>query len=339
MSTNGDTPLKYLTGPDKLFFLTIAPTAPHDAPQLAAVRRRHMPTCVPDAQVPSPTDGNFNPPDQYQRQKVAWVKALEPISQLDIRLVDVTHKARLRTLLADHEMVEDVVKLFGDKWVLDKTYVIYTTHNGYHLRNHRIFGGGPALSRRYQSASYQFTPTLLEIAGVAEEAPPPYLNGCGLLSHWHAPERPVKSCPYDEAQEIINVKFWRPNQAELHDTAAEPYVLTNLALRPDAVERLAPGHEIVCGAGVSKSVAAPAPRSPGMVAEPDALKTRLPSKSAWGTRISNEILFCPEDIDLGRQYREPADNYLSPESSKPGVEWDARPMGGPEQRYAAWKQY
>ncbi|RYP89230.1 hypothetical protein DL769_000154 [Monosporascus sp. CRB-8-3] len=214
MSANGDTPvyyrkyhqsdairaelldrLEYLTEQDKPFFLMIAQTAPHDPDET----RRHV----------------------FRMRRPQDLRMGTSTFRIGIK-GGRWPGARLRTLLAD-EMVQDVVKLFGEKGVLDKTCIIYTTDNGYHLGDHRTFGGKGLLYRGDTSlASYHFAPTFLEISGGTEEGRPSYLDGRSLLSNWHAPERSIESCPYGDAQEIINVEIWGPNQVELPGSRIGP---------------------------------------------------------------------------------------------------------------------
>ena len=51
---------------------------------------------------------------------------------------DEFYRSRLRALQAVDELVEGVVKLLDDHDVLNNTYIIYTSDNGYHIGQHRL---------------------------------------------------------------------------------------------------------------------------------------------------------------------------------------------------------
>lgn len=51
---------------------------------------------------------------------------------------DEFYRSRLRALQAVDELVDDVFNLLDQYGILDDTYVIYTSDNGYHIGQHRL---------------------------------------------------------------------------------------------------------------------------------------------------------------------------------------------------------
>ncbi|KAK8076480.1 Arylsulfatase [Apiospora phragmitis] len=118
------------------------------------------------------------------------------------------YRLRIQTQGVD-DMVADVVERLAANNILDNTYVIYTTDNGYHIGNHCV----PAGARSdLPGAHVDLAPTFLDIAGVAPANRPDYLHGRSLLGDWHGPQRSsAKTCPADAtavATDVINVEFW-----------------------------------------------------------------------------------------------------------------------------------
>lgn len=134
----------------KPFFLGVAPVAPHAniwAPSFAEGKHtdiRDVVFSVPepeakyeglfkDAKVPR-TD-NFNPDEP---SGASWIKTLPKQTQENVDYNDHYYRQRLRTLQSVDALVDDIVKRLDSHGVLDNTYVIYSTDNGYHIGQHRL---------------------------------------------------------------------------------------------------------------------------------------------------------------------------------------------------------
>lgn len=129
---------------DRPFFLAVAPIAPHsnvhfengkpvfDLPQYAD-RHKHL---FKDYKIPRTAD--FNP---SHPSGVSWVKRLPELNETEVAYFDEFQRARLRSLQAVDEMVEQIVQRLESHGVLENTYVFYTTDNGFHIGQHRMQPG------------------------------------------------------------------------------------------------------------------------------------------------------------------------------------------------------
>ncbi|KAK8109532.1 hypothetical protein PG999_007669 [Apiospora kogelbergensis] len=220
--------IRELAKEDKPFFYWIAPTAPHTP--LA----RHNETF---ADLTLPKKGNWNPADEYAKQKVNWVGKLKPLNESMLVQTEGLHRARIQTLQGIDEMVQDIVAVLDETGLLEDTYVIYTSDNGYMIGTHRIpavktlaykeagqtpfivRGPGilPNATSRLPGTHTDLAPTLLDIAGVQAKDFPELFDGRSLLSQWHNPNGVCT----DEAEKVkldndlIGVEFWGDADIEL----------------------------------------------------------------------------------------------------------------------------
>ncbi|GME22789.1 uncharacterized protein E0L32_010836 [Neofusicoccum parvum] len=281
--------LEHLTSQEDPFYLTIAPASPHvQGSDLPVPLQRHAHD-FPNATVPKPKGGNFNPNDNFTEQKVSWLRNLTLLDDEQVNRTDEHYRHRLRALKGLDEIVHDVVKKLNETGALDNTYVIYTTDNGYHLGNHRVPAGkslpyiedtnipmairGPGIPpgkvSKTPSTHVDMVPTFLDIAGLAAQDRPSFLDGRSLLDEWQNPtDANTTTAATGTPKEIINIEFWGgagiegpvngrkelgnqhnsyktlrivgeksawlfsrwcTHETELYDTINDPYELTNLA--------------------------------------------------------------------------------------------------------------
>ncbi|KFA52313.1 hypothetical protein S40293_00644 [Stachybotrys chartarum IBT 40293] len=173
----------------KPFFITVAPIAPHGrlnqwprgaqfGPPVPAARHRGL---FDDYIIPR-TD-NFNP---EQPSSVNWIAELPQLNDTIIQYNDEFQRLRMRSLLSVDEMVGDIVRRLEREGVVDDTYIIYSSDNGFHISQHRLHPGkmcgletdinvpmiirGPGIrSGSIQSAPSSHTdvaPTILQLAGI-----------------------------------------------------------------------------------------------------------------------------------------------------------------------------
>lgn len=112
------------------FFMHVTPRAPHGPAEPA---NRHLAAYA--GEVVPRTDA-FNEADVTDKPN--WVRLLPQLDTAQIADVDAYRRARLQTLLAVDELVADVVNQLQASGVLDNTYILFTSDNGYSLGEHRV---------------------------------------------------------------------------------------------------------------------------------------------------------------------------------------------------------
>ncbi|KAF5005111.1 hypothetical protein FDECE_8431 [Fusarium decemcellulare] len=133
------------------FFLGIAPVAPHSdvhftgeddangipevvtSPPFSAERHKDL-----FADVIVPRTPHFNP---EKPSGVYWVRDLPRLNQTHIEFNDWYYRQRLRSLQSVDEMIEVLVQKLEEHGVLDNTYIVFTTDNGFHVGQHRLQPG------------------------------------------------------------------------------------------------------------------------------------------------------------------------------------------------------
>lgn len=171
------------------FFLYVTPMAPHEPSTPAA---RHL-TLFSDLKAPRPP--SFN--ESSVSDKPLWVSQLPLLNASQKNSADATFRDRLRTLQAVDEMVAIMVDNLGALGLLDSTYILFTSDQGYMLGEHRIPYGkgnsyeevirvpfvirGPGVSSGLANSNMvlhtDIMPTLLEAAGLPV---PGYVDGRSL---------------------------------------------------------------------------------------------------------------------------------------------------------------
>ncbi|KAL2061395.1 hypothetical protein VTL71DRAFT_7668 [Oculimacula yallundae] len=214
----------------KPFFLTAAPIGPHaDVNPFAKVpgtdQAVQMTAPIPAARhahlfpgVKVPRTDNFNPDTP---SGASWIKKLAKLSPEVIAYNDDFYRARLQALQAVDELVEGLVQRLEKYGVLDNTYIIFSSDNGYHISQHRLNPGkecgfeedinvpfivrGPGVAKGKEvdvvTAHTDFVPTILKIVGA--ETGWEGLDGSPIpLTEREVEEASVKR------QEHVNVEFW-----------------------------------------------------------------------------------------------------------------------------------
>lgn len=171
-------------------FLYVAPRAPH-GPAQPAKRHKGMFADVDPARDPA-----FDAADVSS--KPAWVRANPRLTNEQVEEIDDLWRSRSETLLAADDLVEQVVGRLRDHGALDRSYVFFTSDNGYHLGEHRLVSGkgtpyeqsirvplvirGPGIEGGTQehrlAGMADLAPTIAELAGTAV---PAFVDGRSLL--------------------------------------------------------------------------------------------------------------------------------------------------------------
>ncbi|PKS08523.1 hypothetical protein jhhlp_004908 [Lomentospora prolificans] len=222
---------------EKPFFLAIAPIAPHsnvnstfitpvhgpddDVPvsddkfrvnfPLPAKRHEHL---FPGAKVPR--HANFNPD---KPSGADWVRRQPKLTDEQVEYNDNHYRGRLQSLQAVDELVEGLFERLEEHGILDNTYIVYTTDNGYHIGHHRLHPGkecgyeedinipliirGPGVPKGQVSeavtAHVDLAPTFLQLA----RAP--------LRADFDGRPVPLTSKELAEApatREHVNIEYW-----------------------------------------------------------------------------------------------------------------------------------
>ena len=187
------------TAADEPLFLYIAPYDPH-APSTPAPRHADKFKDLPFPKTPSYDEADVG-------DKHGYIKNLPPLEDWEKEAHVRHHRERLRSLLAVDDMVESVMGALAETGRLANTYVIYTSDNGFHLGQHRLFFGkttayeedirvpfvmrGPGVPKgeRIQAMvlNNDLAPTFAAIAGVT---PPSFVDGRSFLPLLEDPGQP-----------------------------------------------------------------------------------------------------------------------------------------------------
>lgn len=172
------------------FFLYLAPYTPH-SPSVPAPRHEGE---FADAR--APRGPAFNETDV--RDKPAWVRRTNVMSDAQIARLDADQGERLRSLQAIDEGIGDLVRTLARTGELENTYLVFTSDNGVFLGEHRQSHGknapydpvirvplivrGPGVPAGGETAALALTsdlaPTIADLAGAD---PPGFVDGRSLV--------------------------------------------------------------------------------------------------------------------------------------------------------------
>lgn len=250
---------------DTPFFLYLAPLAPHEP---AVPARRHLDLfsdlTVPQSPSFNEADVSDKAPDLSRNPLLTGPQILE---------MDNLYRNRIRSLQAVDEMIAALVKTLDDTGQLDNTYIVFTSDNGFHMGQHRLYSGkeflfeedisvpfivrGPGIAENktisgYLSGNVDLASTFAAWAGVQ---PPSFVDGRSLVDVLAG--NPVSSETWRNAfllEEYRTVDENSPNPTysglrteqylyieydngfvELYDLRKDPYQLENIAASTDPV--------------------------------------------------------------------------------------------------------
>ncbi|KAI1055989.1 hypothetical protein LB506_009256 [Fusarium annulatum] len=216
--------LKEAIGSENPFFVAIAPVAPHSNVNL---RRQPGNPSAPLMTIPIPLERhshlfegakvprteNFNPDSP---SGVSWIHKLAQLNESAVSYLDDFYRARLQALQGVDEIVEQVTKQLEDAGILDETYIIYSSDNGYHLGQHRLPPGkecgfdedirvplfirGPGVSsgsvENAVTTHIDLAPTILRLAGAE------------LRTDFDGTPIPVLPTQENKRHEHVAVEYW-----------------------------------------------------------------------------------------------------------------------------------
>ena len=67
-----------------------------------------------------------------------WIRQLQRQNESQVEYNDEFYRSRLRALQGVDELVDAIVELLKGHGILDNTYLIYSSDNGYHIGQHRL---------------------------------------------------------------------------------------------------------------------------------------------------------------------------------------------------------
>jgi N-acetylglucosamine-6-sulfatase len=175
------------------FFMVVAPYAPHK-PYVPAPRHAEL-----FADVHAPRGASFNERDVSD--KPAKLRKLAPLGTRAIAELDEIYRDRLRSLVAVDEMDAALVDELAARGELERTYIVFTSDNGYHLGQHRLPAGkftayeedvrvplvvrGPGVekgaARAHLVSQVDIAPTLAELGGARLAVAPDGRSFAALL--------------------------------------------------------------------------------------------------------------------------------------------------------------
>ncbi len=241
------------------FFIYLAPSAPHGPAKPAPRHKDDFP------QARAPRTASFDEKDVSG--KPAWVRETPPLSPEQIAHIDSLYRKRLQSMLAVDEMVEKIVGTLEARGLLNQTYILFTSDNGFHLGQHRLDAGkatayeedirvplivrGPGVPAgktiQQMALNIDLAPTLAEMARITT---PNFVDGRSLepllsgafpthirwrddfaVEFWPHPPRHGAEQPGYEAlrtKDYLYVEL-ATGEKELYDLHADPDELRNLA--------------------------------------------------------------------------------------------------------------
>src|SRR5215208_4874638 len=231
-------------GAGKPFFAYVAPKAPH-VPAIPAPRHATAFDGLKASRL-----GSFNEEDVDD--KPPSIRSLPLLSQDQIAQIDTLQEKRAEFLQALDELVEAVVNKLQSHEVLDNTYVVFTSDNGWHQGEHRIPEAkglpyeedihmpliirGPDVQAGTTDKlilNTDFLPTFTDLAGVAT---PEYVDGRSLRPVLEGSATSWRSAVLLERSEFVGIRTsdgrkyieYGDGFTEYYDLNADPYELRNL---------------------------------------------------------------------------------------------------------------
>ncbi len=172
------------------FFVYLAPYAPH-GPTWPAPRHRGTRRDLRAPRTPAFDEADVG-------DKPDWVRRRPPLSGKAVARIDDLFRRRVETLLAVDEMIGELFSTLERTGQLDRTFVLFTSDNGFHQGSHRrehgksdpydesirvpLLARGPGIphGRKVESLvlNIDLAPTIAELMGASV---PASVDGCSLV--------------------------------------------------------------------------------------------------------------------------------------------------------------
>jgi arylsulfatase A-like enzyme len=190
LSRKADAFIQQASSDKRPFFLFVATYAPH---QPATPAPRYA-DAFPGEKAPRPP--SYNEADVSDKPE--WIKSKPLLGRPAQNQMDNLFRRRMQTMLSVRDLVEGVIETLRSQGLLENTYVIFTSDNGFHLGEHRLHAGkltpyeedirvplfirGPGIpagqSREEIVGNIDLAPTIAELAGART---PDFVDGRSLV--------------------------------------------------------------------------------------------------------------------------------------------------------------
>jgi arylsulfatase A-like enzyme len=171
------------------FAIEVATFAPHGPYTPAPRNIGQFHESVP--RTPAFDRPNVNPPK--------WLKEYPPLTAAEIMLLDSSFNLRVEAVQAVDDLIASVLSTIEKAKIADRTYVVFSSDNGYHMGEHELWAGketafetdirvplvvvGPGVPAGVVAPqiveNIDLCPTFAEIAGTS---PPPTADGHSLVA-------------------------------------------------------------------------------------------------------------------------------------------------------------
>ena len=114
------------------FFVEVSTFAPH-GPFTPAIRHQDDFPGLTAPRDPSFDAQNTNPP--------AWLGQREPLTPEQVAYEDASYRKRAQAVESIDQLLADTLETLARKGLTERTYIVFSSDNGYHLGQHRIVEG------------------------------------------------------------------------------------------------------------------------------------------------------------------------------------------------------